>query len=168
MRDDLADDTAGGALPGYDVDAVYEAVKDFYGVETAVTVDAVVDASYGSDELASHLDDQFASIIHRTYHKEDDVYGHEVANTFLTADEYEAAADALEAFEDWTRDAAAKLLGGTGVMVDGINLSSDEYEEAITFHSMRRLLERKEAVVQGDADLFEPDEQSRDIDLSSA
>lgn len=164
----MPDDTADDGPQEYDVDAVYEAVKTLYGMEAETSVDAVVEDAYAAPELASHLDDQFSSIIHRTYDKEADVYGHDVANAFLAADGYAAADDALTAFEEWTRDAAAKLLGGTGIMIGGVNLSSDEYEEAITYHSMRRLLERKDAVMQDEADLFEPDEQSRDVDLSSA
>lgn len=171
----LADQLAEKGLGGYDVNRAYDAVDALFDGDTA-TVDAFVQpldaydvGEYQGDEPLSVLDQRFSVIMDDVYDSETGEQSDTLANEFVQADRYDGAVDALACFEEWTDQALDHLLNeDTAVVVEDLQLGSDEFAAAVRFHSLRRLVQRKHQYEQGEAELFAASDTGRDIDLAAA
>ena len=174
-EDPVPDRLAQKGLAGYDTHRAYDVVKTMFGNEPTPSTDNFLspveqfdNGTYAGDEPIGMFDQDFHDILDAyDSSTEPTTFGYELANTFVEADDYETARDALSEFESWAERSLNRMMGDTGIVLEGLRLDSEEYESAITYHSLRRLVQRKKEFEQGDGELFEPQEDVRDIDLAA-
>lgn len=176
--DPIADNLADKGLDGYDPQQVYTALDTMFDEQDgSEPVDGSVhQVGYQQESTAdgsvAEFDDEFETVMD-TYDRLDryddsgrePVRGYDIANVFVAAEQYEEARDALELFDDWTQMIVPQLHGGASVFVGDTQLSSDEYEQAVRFYSLRELLHRRQAYQAGEKDLFEEQGSGRDMDI---
>lgn len=151
-QDSVVDRLAEKGLDGYDTQEAYAAVELMYDDDGEEMVESFIEPleefdedNYTGHEPLSTFDQKFNELLERhSGDAEEAVYGYELANEVVEAEERAESHEALEDFEDWSKEKLDGMLKNTGMVLGEIGqLEDDEYREAVLFHGLRRIVQHK-------------------------